>query len=89
MAITATTSTLSFTQTMQISQFKAKNNITKIDIIKNPNTGKLFFSAGDITGAVSDNYAANPVISLMVDKETGESFLLIHKQGDSNVVDSL
>lgn len=79
---------LQFITTWTISQFKAIHHIEAIEIIKNPSTSKLFFSAGTITGAVSRNYKENTVISKVIGSE-GEEFFLIHKKASENTVDTL
>lgn len=86
---------LTFVNTFSLSDFKGNNGITKIDIIKNPNSGKLFFSCystklGRISGAVSSDYRTNTMVSRVV--AGADEFYLIHKAGsnpEENIQDTL
>ena len=44
---------LTFNDTLTVEQFKAQMNVSRIDVKKNPKTGKLFFTFGAKTGAVA------------------------------------
>ena len=44
---------LIFNDTLTVEQFKAQMNVSRIDVKKNPKTGKLFFTYGAKTGAVA------------------------------------
>ena len=44
---------LVFNDTLTVEQFKAQMNVSRIDVKKNPKTGKLFFTYGAKTGAVA------------------------------------
>jgi hypothetical protein len=86
---------LTWGRTWSVPAFKSKHNISSIDVVRNPNSGKLFFVSkddGDIRGAVSAAYTADPCIS-EVCGEDGEMFFLLHKRGEgnggSNVVETL
>ena len=46
---------MAFGKTRSVNEFKKMIGEDVIDIIKNPNTGKYFFTCGDTYGAVSDN----------------------------------
>ena len=80
---------LKFLRTLNVDQFKAEVKTESVDIIKNPKTGKHFFSAGEITGAVSEkmDYKENPVFS-QVEGKDGEQFWLLHKR-TSQAIDTL
>ncbi len=78
---------LTFLKTLSIADFKASNNNNAIEIIKSPKTDKLFFTCGQVTGAVSTDYKESPCVSL-VEGETGE-FWLLHKKSSGNTVDTL
>ena len=81
------TAKLKFKATYSVTSFKEMNGGNQIDIIKNPNTNKLFFQCGAATGGVSEGYEAAPCVSLVEGTE-GE-FYLIHKRNEDNVVDTL
>ena len=77
---------LKFHETMSVDGFKAKHGATKLKVLRNPSTQLLFFSCGDVTGAVSqrqdlDDIIKDPVISLVEPQEGGEQFYLLHKDG--------
>lgn len=85
---TTTTNNLSFNSTWTIEQFKSIHKDSRLDVVKNPNTGKLFFTCGDAQGAVSKNINQNdtPVVSEVVDTVTGATFFMLHGQARNNVV---
>ena len=83
---------LIFGESFSISEFKTKfaSADTKIDIVKNPKTDKIFFVCGKVTGRVSNKgYSNNPVITLTTDPETGEIAYMLHNKAMDNVIDSL
>jgi len=80
---------LIFGEQLQVSQFKARFNATTIDIVKSPKTNKLFFVAGNVRGACSDNYKEDPIFSFVTTPDNAESFWLLHKKGTTNTVDTL
>ena len=76
------TNNLTFNETMTIEQFKAKEMVSRLDIKRNPNTGKLFFAYGSKTGAVAAAGIPNkPVVSSVTTPE-GENFYLLHEEGN-------
>lgn len=80
---------MKFGQKFTVAQFKANNNATKIDVIKNPHTGKTFFTCGSASGKVSTKgYTPNPVITECTD-EDGVVFYMLHSEADTNVIDTL
>ena len=84
----AVDNTIKFGQQFTLEQIKAKGQCSKIDIVKNPHTGKIFFVAGSLSGKVSKKGYSNPVISLCTD-EKGEQFYMLHPKSESNVIASL
>lgn len=73
---------LTFNETLTINQFKTKENVSKIDIRKNPSTGKLFFTYGSKVGAVSNKgIPQHPMISEVATAD-GECFYLLHEEGN-------
>lgn len=72
---------LSFVDTLTVEQFKSQMNVSKLDVKKNPKTGKLFFVYGTKIGAVAvKGIPANPMLSL-VEGEGGNQFWLLHEEG--------
>lgn len=82
-------STFNAIETLTIEQFKAKMNVSKIEVKKSPKTGKIFFTYGSKTGAVTnacslDELAKGAFISRMpADPANGhdEEVWLLHKEG--------
>ena len=83
-----TTTNLEYKSTWTIEQFKDLHKDSQLNVVKNPKTGKLFFTCGDAQGAVSKNVAESgtPVVSEVSDKSTGEVFFMLHAQANNNVV---
>lgn len=72
---------LVFAETLTVEQFKHENLVPKLEVKKNPKTGKLFFTYGGKTGAVaSAGIPEKPMVSKVVTPE-GESFWLLHNEG--------
>ena len=44
---------LIFKETLTVEQFKAAQNVARIDVRKSPESGKLFFTYGSKVGAVA------------------------------------
>lgn len=82
-------STLTFLNTYSVSQFKTLVSADKVDIVRNPKTGKLFFVAGSVSGSVSDGYKEDPVVSHVQGDESTEPFYMVHKRSSENTVDTL
>lgn len=73
---------LNFLRTQTIEQFKAEKLVDEIKVRENPHTGKLFFTFGAETGAVSlKGIPEHPMIS-QVSNEDGETFYLLHEEGN-------
>jgi len=77
---------LVFTTTWSVPEFKAKQGITEIEILRNERTGKLFFDYKFGSGACSRKAETgemdNPVISQVISASTGEQFFLLHQRGE-------
>lgn len=72
---------LIFNDTLTVEQFKAAMNISHIDVKKNPETGKLFFTYGAKTGAVAvKGIPQHPMLSNVTGSD-GISFWLLHEEG--------
>lgn len=72
---------LIFNETLTVEQFKAQMNVSCINVKKNPKTGKLFFTYGAKTGAVSvKGIPAHPMLSY-VTGDDDSSFWLLHEEG--------
>lgn len=75
------TGRLEFLDTLTVEQFKAEKHVEKVQVKKNPNTGKLFMVFGSKTGAVaSKGVPTHPMISLVKGSD-GEQFYLLHEEG--------
>jgi hypothetical protein len=87
MEATTTNPTIQFGKQYSMSAFKAKCQADKLDVIKSPITGKLFFVCGDVKGKVSSKGFDNPVITQCTD-EDGVIFYMMHSQSETNVIAS-
>jgi len=76
---------LKFLKTWTINQFKAEQQVEKIEVLKNDATGKCFMAFGFEKGAVSERFErgelTNPVISQVCSPE-GDMFMLLHQKGE-------
>ena len=81
---------LKFETSYTVEQFKKAQDVEKISVIKSEATGKLFFTYGGKTGAVSQasdfkEIAEHPMISLVEGEKTEQNpdgkFFLLHKEG--------
>lgn len=77
---------LIFEDTLTVEQFKAKMNVSRIDVKKNPKTGKLFFTYGAKAGAVAvKGIPAHPMFSFVKGDPTpmnpDGTFWLLHEEG--------
>lgn len=82
---------LNFLKTWTIAQFKIEHNIEQIDIKKNEETGKCFFTYGFEFGACSNNLLEsgkinNPVISQVYSTNTDKTFYLLHPKGEDKAL---
>lgn len=67
---------------------------TKLEIVKNPNTDKLFFKtdgANPVSGAITtsktlDEILGNPQVSWVKSEDTNSEFWLLHTKSNENVV---
>lgn len=77
---------LKFLKTMSVADFKAKQGVERIEIKRNEHTGKCFFVYGFETGAcsrkVDTRELTQPVISEVCSADTGDTFFLLHQQGE-------
>lgn len=72
---------LVFNETLTVEQFKSAQGVTRIDVKKNPKTGKLFFTYGAKTGAVAvKGIPSHPMLSNVTGSD-GSSFWLLHEEG--------
>lgn len=72
---------LTFNETLTVEQFKSEMKVSRIEVKKNPRTGKLFFTYGSKTGAVAvKGIPSNPMLSNVTTPE-GDSFWLLHEEG--------
>lgn len=71
---------LKFLQTKTVEQFKDAMHVSRIDVKRNPKSGKLFFTYGAETGAVSSKgIPQNPMLS-QVQTNEGEVFWMLHEE---------
>ena len=84
---------LTFGETLTVEQFKDLVRVSRVDVKKNPKTGKLFFTYGARTGAVAaKGIPVKPMFSIVCPEgdtldavHVGErgcsTFWLLHEEG--------
>ena len=77
---------LIFNDTLTVEQFKDKMKVSRIEVKKNPKSGKLFFSYGAKTGAVAaKGIPQHPMFSFVKGDPTHQNpsgeFWLLHEEG--------
>ena len=82
---------LTFGMSKSLSAFKAENG-ESMKIIRNPKTGKVFFSCGDKKGAVaaktySNNFEGD--LRVVEASDGNEHFLLLCNESSDNVITTL
>jgi len=82
-----------FTKTQSLQAFAIANGVTKLDLIKNPNTGKRFATTNTgltmrISEKVSSDLDGDYSISWFA-PEDGEASWMLHPTGVSNVLGTL
>lgn len=71
---------LTFNETLTVEQFKSQMMVSRIEVKRNPDTGKLFFTYGSKTGAVAvKGIPSNPMLSNVTTPE-GDTFWLLHEE---------
>jgi hypothetical protein len=78
---------LIFNETLTVEQFKNQMMVSKVEVKKNPHTGKFFFTYGAKTGMVAaKGIPKNPMFSNVsgTDRVTGKPFTcwLLHEEGN-------
>lgn len=72
---------LIFNDTLTVEQFKEQMHVSRIDVKKNPKTGKFFFTFGNKTGAVAvKGIPQHPMLSNVTGSD-GANFWLLHEEG--------
>jgi len=82
-----------FTKTQSLQAFAIANGVTKLDLIKNPNTGKRFATTNTgltmrISDKVSSDLDGDYSISWFA-PEDGDASWMLHPTGVSNVLGTL
>lgn len=82
-----------FSKTQSLQAFAIANGVTKLDLIKNPNTGKRFATTNTgltmrISEKVSSDLDGDYSISWFA-PEDGEASWMLHPTGVSNVLGTL
>lgn len=82
-----------FTKQLPLKAFLQENNCTTINLVRNPNTDKVFFDAGNgIQGRVSNKItklSLEQYVSWFTPDDGGEPSWMLHTQDRSNQLDSL
>jgi hypothetical protein len=83
---------LVFGESLSIGAIKSANAGQPLRILKNEATGKLFFSCGATSGAVSVSSTVAeileaPVVTRVTSPDSGDTFLLLHKKGSGGATE--
>lgn len=78
---------LEFLESYTVEQFKAEQHVSELKVKQNPETGKLFFTFGAATGAVSSKgVPTHPMVSRVKgepsEKNPSGIFFLLHNEGE-------
>lgn len=79
---------LEFKNTYSIQDFKSFNNNNTIDVVKNPQSGKLFFQCGSIRGAVATSIDFHKEVKISEVSGSDGAFFLMHNVNTDNIVAS-
>jgi hypothetical protein len=82
-----------FSKTKTLTQFAKDNNITSVELIRNPNNDKRFIMCSDgttmrLSEKVDDSLSGDLSVSWFA-PEDGEASWMIHPTGTSNVLAKL
>ena len=83
---------LTFGVSKSLSAFKAENGGEAMKIVRNPKTGKVFFSCGNKTGAVAAktmNNNFNGDLRVVEVTDGNEQFLLLCTESSNNIITTL
>jgi hypothetical protein len=84
---------LNWLNTQPIADFLRDQGASKMQIIRSPKTGKRFFAVPgtSVTGAISDKVESLSLELTVseVTSENGETFFLVSKPSDNNMLDEL
>lgn len=77
---------LKFLSTISVDEFKKQQQVDKIEVLRNENTGKCFFVYGSMKGACSakanNEQMTEPMISEVCSADTGDVFYLLHQKSE-------
>ena len=83
---------MTFGSKLTVAAFKAKHNVTTLQVVKNPTNDKLFVSGdGKTLGAVSKNYDPKldkEFVELILE-DTGSTVWCLHNPSAVNVLETL
>lgn len=87
MGNTATTPSKSNNVTfMTWDQFKEANNITKADVVRNPNTGKLFVASKDMKWKCQADIDFEKDLAFLIENDDMENACLVNVSSSDNTV---
>ena len=80
---------LSFMSSQTLAEFKMSRNASKIDIVKNPATNKIFFKCSTVSGAVSNKWTSAKPSVISVVRDNDVEFLMLHNEATVNVLETI
>lgn len=85
--------TFRFLHTWEIEAFRKVHPLGEMQIVRNPKTGKHFFVFEGVRGTITRGYPTepldHPVISEILNRETGETFFLLHNRPENRFKEPL
>jgi len=83
---------LEFVRTLSVAEFKRQFNVTTLNVINNPHTGKRFFQAVDnsqVGGKVALAWkTTDDTMVSEVAGDDGEAFWMLHKRQESTNIEA-
>lgn len=70
-------------RTLTVEQFKREMGVSEIEVLRNEKTGKIFFSYGGATGAVSSKgIPSKPMLSEFPSNTGSGNVWVLHEKGE-------
>lgn len=77
---------IKYLKTLTVEQFKDKVKVSKVDVKRNPQTGKLFMVYGAETARCSQKVPEHPMVSLVRFPDSDHDEWFLHNEGTGPAV---
>lgn len=81
--------TLAFVSSQTLEEFKMSHNVSKVDIVKNPKTLKIFFKCSNTSGAVSSKWTSKEPSVISIVRDNDVEFFMLHNEATVNVLETI